>query len=133
MPFAVIAERAHRDLSGHLTLESITDTLVIDAVPSVAPEFHLAAIFEMSGAEAEQAKSVLTRIIDPDGAELDLWRVQGEVVPRSGSTRVYYYVLLRFRFVPFGQAGRHEIRMQYDVDQPELAVAFELKERGSDA
>lgn len=133
LPFAVLSEGSRRDARGRLSLESIIDSFTVESIPAITPELHFTAVFELSPEEAMLEPSVLVRMIDPDGDEMDMWRVFGVVVPVSGSTRDLYYVRGEFSNVPLWQTGRHEVRIQYDVDRPELAVTFEVWELDPDA
>lgn len=128
MPFAVIAERASLDDQGRLSLAGITDSIKVAGFPTAVDEFHLAAICELSSDELGRGKSVVTRLVDPDGAEIDVWRVRGHEIADTGRPRSYYRLLLHYTQVPFATAGTHEIRIKYDDDVPELCVPFELKE-----
>jgi hypothetical protein len=129
VPFAVVAYDASLDNDGNVSLDGIVDTFLVDGAPSVLQDITLFAIFELSPEEVDRPRSVLTRIIDPDGGEIDVWRVNGFVKRRGGSSTYLYYLLVQYPYTPFGQLGRHEVRIQYDVDRPELAVQFEIQER----
>lgn len=132
LPFAIIAERTSLDEQGRLSLGNIADTIKVTGLPTAVEEFHLAALFLTGSGETTTARSVLVRLVDPDGGEVDVWRVRGQEIPAVGRPRAYYRILLHYTHVPFGVAGTHEIRIKYDDDAPELCVPFDVREDSSD-
>jgi hypothetical protein len=82
----------------------------------------------MTLVETDDPPFLSARLIDPDGAELENWAIPGYIIPIAGSTSYLYELIVMYRNVQLDQPGRHEIRIQYDVDRPELAVEFEIEE-----
>jgi hypothetical protein len=129
LPFAVIARRAELDDFLRLSLETVLHSIQVPELPSIAPEFWMAATFELTLEEAQYPRPLHARLIDPDGAELDNWRVPAHVVPVAGS-RDMYYLIIRYRYIPITKRGDHEIRIEYDVDRSPVIIRFCVEDSG---